>query len=516
MGEALGAGLEDVSGALFEHAERVAVAEAKDIDAAYRRRIQDELYQEGGFYDQRGRNAVDAEKKTRQQLEKIRKESLSKASPRARNLVGPRLEDQEIQELEAMRRFVFQERKRWEDSASASREESAAEDAITNWNDPGRYAENERIMRGEIVSRGQRDGLAPEEIREQVESAGSRVAAAAIARALQLDTASGLRLYEELKDKLEPEDEARLQRTIDDAKARDLAGKAIASSSDPVKQLEFVSRESNENVRADALRQVQAHQEAQRRAQDDREKASFEQMWADVARGAVDPDPTLIPPWITGEKYNQMKRHMENVAAARAPKDNPGAITRWNSMTDEEKAQQNIADWMGVLPETYQEKAKEITNAQKALSKGRKTTLGHLTRDEINTMIKANSPVRITGGKVPPDNQEKYNRFHSTVMNELQAMEAAGKHPSRDDVRRIIGQLRADIVVVERSFLGVELPDYELQRFELSPETPFEIEGVPSKHVLGLIQRLERAGVAVTPEEIRAEYVYMLENGLQP
>ena len=197
------AGLSNLGNATMRFAEekdalqaQLDEAAAKQLDTDYANYEREVLHTgDAAFYKQEGFNASNMLQTVEQQLEAKRQELLARASnPRQRAMAGDALERRFGAARTGISTYANKQLRVEETRQSARRTDAAAEDAVTYFEDPVRFAEEIAVGEAEIRTELAKQGAAPEIITGAVDTFRSgvyrRVADGMIGR-LEIDKAIG-------------------------------------------------------------------------------------------------------------------------------------------------------------------------------------------------------------------------------------------------------------------------------------------------------------------------------------
>jgi GH24 family phage-related lysozyme (muramidase) len=174
----LGQDLEVVS----KEAEKVLIQEnerqAKELDVEFTSRKRQLLYGDGteqnpGFYASQGKNTLELDPASREQLGKIQAELLNKsANGQVRRLFKGSSDARLQREYDNMSQFTAQQRKVANQTASDARIKEAVDDAaLSGWSDPAILRNSESIISSEVFAQAEDQGWAPEVTQSKLEEA---------------------------------------------------------------------------------------------------------------------------------------------------------------------------------------------------------------------------------------------------------------------------------------------------------------------------------------------------------
>lgn len=145
-------------------------AAAKKIDADYAEYSRSVLHTgDAAFYTLEGFNASNARETVEKQLEEKRQELIQRASnPRMRAMAQDALERRYGADLQGVATYANRQLRVEETRQSARRASTAADDAVTYFDDPARFAEEIAVGTSEIRGELAKQGAAPETIQDEV------------------------------------------------------------------------------------------------------------------------------------------------------------------------------------------------------------------------------------------------------------------------------------------------------------------------------------------------------------
>lgn len=152
-------------------------AAAKQLDTDYADYSRGVLHtSDGAFYTQEGFNASNARETVEKQLEEKRQELLGRVSnERQRMMLSDALDRRVGADLQGIATYSNRQLRVEETRQSARRAAAAADDAVTYYDNPERFAEEIAVLTGEVRTELIAQGAAPETIQDEVQRAQSTV-----------------------------------------------------------------------------------------------------------------------------------------------------------------------------------------------------------------------------------------------------------------------------------------------------------------------------------------------------
>lgn len=137
-----GQGLGQLSNAIAQVQEMEDIARAKEADNEFANWARERMYGEGGFLTLEGKNAIDARKAFEDEAQRKRSEFGSQLPPGAARAYGEASNARLQSIYQQSITHTAQERKTWFKTASASRIETFANDALANFSNPKAVTKN--------------------------------------------------------------------------------------------------------------------------------------------------------------------------------------------------------------------------------------------------------------------------------------------------------------------------------------------------------------------------------------
>ncbi len=186
-------------------------AAVKSIDAEFNNTLRDiQFNPEKGFYNQKGKAAVDAYGAMPQELTKLQQQFASRLqSPQQQQLFNDVAQRRISGALDSMARYSQSERRAYVDATTAARVESALQDTGAFWNDENRVRQNIALSRNEVLDQAERNGWSPELTNVKLQDVQGKIYGAQIQGMLATakpDTIlSARQLYEKNRSRLDYE-----------------------------------------------------------------------------------------------------------------------------------------------------------------------------------------------------------------------------------------------------------------------------------------------------------------------
>lgn len=198
-----------------ESFERMAAEEneaaVKAADAEFNNALRDiQFNPEKGFYNQKGKAAVDAYGVMPKELTKLQQQfAMRLKSPAQQQLFNDVAQRRISGTLDSMARYTQSERKAYQDGTSLARVESALQDTGAFWNDDNRVRQNIALSRNEILDQAERNGWSPELTNVKLQDVQGKIYGAQIQGMLATEKPdtilSARQLYEKNRSQLDYE-----------------------------------------------------------------------------------------------------------------------------------------------------------------------------------------------------------------------------------------------------------------------------------------------------------------------
>jgi len=186
-------------------------AAVKSIDAEFNNTLRDiQFNPEKGFYNQKGKAAVDAYGAMPQELTKLQQQFASRLqSPQQQQLFNDVAQRRISGALDSMARYSQSERRAYVDATTAARVESALQDTGAFWNDENRVRQNIALSRNEVLDQAERNGWSPELTNVKLQDVQGKIYGAQIQGMLATEKPdtilSARQLYEKNRSRLDYE-----------------------------------------------------------------------------------------------------------------------------------------------------------------------------------------------------------------------------------------------------------------------------------------------------------------------
>ena len=192
---------------------------AKELDNTFSQSRDQLGHGEGGLYTLKGSNAVNSSAAYRQSLTKLREDTLSQAPNSAvRRMLEPVLNERLTTEFKVSDRYVNKERETAAITASAARVNEAVDYAAAAWDNPEVLAQQEALIRSEVLDQARQQGLEPEAAQSAMEDAVTDMYYQAIVASMKTGgTAQAKELLTQYSGKMDAPEQAKLQKIITDA-----------------------------------------------------------------------------------------------------------------------------------------------------------------------------------------------------------------------------------------------------------------------------------------------------------
>lgn len=250
---------------------------AKKADVALSEQMRAIMFGDGtpenpGFYGLKGEAALAAYPKVQAQMTEIRKKIGGDiTNPKAREMFELSANSRFETEARAMGRFNQQERTVANDAISERRIREANDYAIAGWNNPEQVDKAHAILRGEVISRGQRNGEAPEVIASKLQEEQSKMYAGMINAALVYNPAEAQKLYDKYKPAIDgsvrPAIELKLEAGTSLQQVQIESDRILAMKGSPEQLIAEAEKIKDPKVRDGAVKAVE-HKIAWRQARD--------------------------------------------------------------------------------------------------------------------------------------------------------------------------------------------------------------------------------------------------------
>ena len=212
-------GVADVGQMFDQWQADVDEGDAKAADTRYSDMVRKTLYEDGsGYLYAQGGDALARRKDAAETLQKSYDEILEGLSPRAREMAQSSLESRRQTALTSVDRHAGGERISYLNGQADARVKSAVEDAII---DPGQIGRSISISRSEISDAGQRNGWAPEVVKQKQSEAEGAIHGGIVARLANVDPQQALDYLNANRGSMSASDVARYEsQLIPEAKRR--------------------------------------------------------------------------------------------------------------------------------------------------------------------------------------------------------------------------------------------------------------------------------------------------------
>ena len=212
-------GVADVGQMFDQWQADVDEGDAKAADTRYSDMVRKTLYEDGsGYLYAQGGDALARRKDAAETLQKSYDEILEGLSPRAREMAQSSLESRRQTALTSVDRHAGGERISYLNGQADARVKSAVEDAII---DPGQIGRSISISRSEISDAGQRNGWAPEVVKQKQSEAEGAIHGGIVARLANVDPQQALDYLNANRGSMSASDVARYEsQLVPEAKRR--------------------------------------------------------------------------------------------------------------------------------------------------------------------------------------------------------------------------------------------------------------------------------------------------------
>ena len=387
-----------------------------------------------GYYNKRGKDAIDSVNGTLEAFDKKVSELEGTLTPSQVNIFKRVAANERSQMFNGFQKHLSSQIKQYDDETTKSLIKNEAESAISNFQDPDSVGYSLQKIEGAIFLSGQRNGAPPEAIKLQIEGARSQVHSGIISRYLNQGNDREAKAYfEQHKDSLTGTDTAKLEKDLEVGSLRGesqrLSDQIFSQSSTLGQALEKARAIEDPQLRDETTRRVQQNfQMKDAIERDNQEKRSISiSNLLDQNQGDVNKIPPAQWNQMSAAEKSSWRSYGNSVSKGQEPTTNWSVYSKLKSMDANEFNQVDIVGtYRNELGNT---ELKELINLQNGSrngdSKARKELDGFVSDQKIVDQVAfdAGLNAKAKSGEA----KKKYDRFVEAVNKEVTAIQQETK-----------------------------------------------------------------------------------------
>lgn len=517
------------AGDRFQKYVKEAKAEADDVAAtsAYEKLVKkkNELIWDGqnGAVNKKGKDALGVMQEYGPQFEEYHAQIQSELSNEdQRRAVSKLYARENLEFTNTLQKHVFTESKNLTDMTTAAAIQATQDDAILNYQNPGKVQEALARQKELLNKKAVINGYSPEIIAEQSKEEESKTHAGIVERMLANgEDLTAQKYYEQVKSGLVAPVAVKLDAAVQEGSIR---GESQRQSSDIMSKYGSDQKKALEAARQIEHPRVQEEtvQEIKRRfAENEQIKKANEELLFTTAANTAEktkdrPDPSV---WagLTLQQRNAIDNRIEQLRKGLQPQ------TDWESFYDlrtqastpelqDKFLQTNLLMYRSKLADS---EFKELITVQTALRKGDGSADKHLDGYRTDAGI-VNDTLSLIGVDPTPksgsEDAKKVALFRRQVDQAIAAeSRATGKKPSNERVQQIVDSMTVK-GITDRTLHFFKTEKY---KYELEPGQRFiedvDFETIPPVAKKNIERALKQAGLKATEEEIRRAYTMSIQ-----
>lgn len=436
---------------------------------------------------------------------------------------------EEVEFGEQLQRHTFQESQKFAAETATSAIEVARNDAILNYQRPGKVAESIKMARAQVARLAEAGGHSPEWQEASAAEATSKIHAGVISRMLAAgQDLQASEYYKANKEGVRGEDAIAIEKTLEEGSLRGESQRrsdALLTKHETMADALAAAKGIKDPRVRDAvttrIKDEFSTRDAARRA--DGEKRFLDA--ANVIESTKDPRQVAPDVWATFSvsERNALESRARQLREGIPPVTDWGKYYELKSLASAELTRQQFlqTNLIELRPVMADAELKELIGLQTELRRGdTKTIDGYRTDSQI-----VNDALNEAGIDPSPKpgstHAEKVNLFRRQVDERLaQIARQTGKKPSNADVQSVVDDLMVKGVVKGS---GLYLPGYQTtifqknrRAFELEPGQSLEVraEDIPRSERGKIEEALRRRGLPVSEDRITE--LYRLKHGRKP
>lgn len=492
-----------------QKADDVATTEAYTKTIALRNRL---MYDpKSGAMNRKGKDAFGVGEEYTQQFNEGADEIQASLTNEDQRQMYNKIKENELRDLDTnLTKHTFQQAQAYEQQTTEASVAATREDAVLNYQDPGKVQNSLAMQKSLIMAQAERSGVAPETAMMAVKSAESKTHEAVVNRMLAngQDLAAS-EYYKNIKGSMLADDTIQLEKALEEGSLRGtsqreamaIAGKT-GSLSQALAQVDKIQDPKIQDATRDRVKQrFQEREQAQNYAAEQAFRSSYQIV--EKTRRKDD-----IPP----NQWAAMSPAQKSSIDAYLSKDN--IQTDWNDYYNLKTmaASSQLRDkFMKTDLLLYRAKLgdsefKELVNAQTEARKGNTETLdGFQTDQQIVNGALAEAGIDPTP-KHGSEDAKKVNMFRRRVDEEMRKQQQiTGKKLSNQEIQSVADGLMVQ-GITEKGFFW----DTKKRVFEIDPTTDkdfeFEAKSIPPVERQKIESALRSKGIKVNEDNVMKLY----------
>lgn len=497
-----------------QKADDVATTEAYTKTIALRNRL---MYDpKSGAMTRKGKDAFGVGEEYTQQFNEGADEIQASLTNEDQRQMYNKIKENELRDLDTnLTKHTFQQAQAYEQQTTEASIAATREDAVLNYQDPGKVQNSLAMQKSLIMAQAERSGVAPETAMMAVKSAESKTHEAVVNRMLAngQDLAAS-EYYKNIKGSMLADDTIQLEKALEEGSLRGTSQReamAIASKTGSLSQaLAQVDKIQDPKIQDATRERVKQRFQEREQAQELAAKQSFHSAYS-MAESAKREGRNIrdsIPP----DMYERMTPSQKGVIAALANKDT--IETSWDeyynlkTMAGSSQLRDKFmkTDLLLYRAKLGDSEFKELVNAQTEARKGNTETLdGFQTDQQIVNGALAEAGIDPTP-KHGSEDAKKVNMFRRRVDEEMRKQQQiTGKKLSNQEIQSVADGLMVQ-GITEKGFFW----DTKKRVFEIDPTTDkdfeFEAKSIPPVERQKIESALRSKGIKVNDDNVMRLY----------
>lgn len=409
-----------------------------------------------------------------------------------------------------LQRHVFTESKKFQDDTVKAGVTAAQDDAVSNYQNPGKIADNIDLQKTIIMKNAAMNGWSPEQAQVAVEQAQSGTHRQVLERILANgDDEVASQYYKTIKDQMIGTDSIAVEKALDEGSIRGESQRTVndmeARGLDFKSQIAEAKQISDPKLQDKVIERVKINQSLDDQARrDSDEKIALTAANLIDKGGSFDDLPPAQAAQLSPAMRTSLQRYSQDTIEGKFVATDPQVYYQLRTML-EDPAQRAKAIQYNLLQNVNDIEGgqlKSLMDLQAGLKNKNAATTKQLDgfqtdRDVVNGVLReANIPTK-SGKNVSLPAAQFYEQVDKAVIAQEQK---TGKKANNDDLRKISTDLMTKVITDRGTFW-----DTTKRKFELQPGENFEID-VPPTEAAKIKTKLQLRGIQPTDDNVMKIY----------
>lgn len=420
-------------------------------------------------------------------------------------------EEQKTQFMEDINKHVFQEGQKFQAEVSETGLVTEREDAVLNYSNPGKVQSSIENQKAIIMDQANREGRAPEWVKEKIGDAESKTHASVLDRMLAngQDQAAS-EYYKTVKDQIGGGEITKVEKALEEGTLRGQSqretDKIVSSHDNMSTALDEARKIEDPKLRDETTTRIKDFYNTQRQAKNESKEQDYVGATNIIEKTKnFDNVPPGMLTQMSPAERTSLRNYADNLREGKKPVTNWDEFYNLKSTASSQSTRQKFmqTNLMEYRPELADAEFKELVNLQTQMRNGddkaEKTldgyrTDGQIVNDSLNSAGIDSTP------KPGSEDSKKVNQFRRKVDEKIaQHQQNTGKKATNEEIQGIVDTMMVEGVSEKGWFW-----DTKKRLFELQPGESIEIgvDDVPAGERSKIEAALKKNGMPVNNENI--------------